>query len=151
MFDAMKLPKWVRRRSQRSPTPWYIPPTHLVLTQGWLVLDTFTGHCPWTHSEDLDLTPLGRKHPRTRSAPPPGVELNAYLKSISHRCHLYEEAFVWKLTKQTIHLLLVCLQGAAPAAKTRGAGRAGGVPGYLAHKKPPPLIEGRSSRERRPS
>jgi len=29
----------------------------------------------------------------------PGVELTADLKSIYHRCrHLFEEAFVWKLT-----------------------------------------------------
>ena len=62
----------------------------------------------------------------------PGVELRANLKSISHRCHLFEVnlpqmppltdatshrchlfevAFVWELTKETIHLPLVCLQG----------------------------------------
>jgi len=29
----------------------------------------------------------------------PGVELRANLKSISHRCHLFEVAFVWELTK----------------------------------------------------
>ena len=36
----------------------------------------------------------------------PGVELRAKLKSISHRCHLFEVAFVWELTKETIHLPL---------------------------------------------
>ena len=41
----------------------------------------------------------------------PGVELGANLKSISHRCHLFEVAFVWELTKETIHLPLGCLQG----------------------------------------
>ena len=41
----------------------------------------------------------------------PGVELRANLKSISHRCHLFEVAFVWELTKETIHLPLGCLQG----------------------------------------
>jgi len=55
-----------------------------------------------------------------RSAPPPpaptghyhpGGELRANLKSISHRCHLEEVAFVWELTKETIHLPLGCLQG----------------------------------------
>ena len=47
-----------------------------------------------------------------RSASPfhPGVELRANLKSISHRCHLFEVAFVWALTKETIHLPLGCLQ-----------------------------------------
>jgi len=39
----------------------------------------------------------------------PGVELRADLKSISHRCHLFEVAFVWELTKETIHLPLGCL------------------------------------------
>ena len=41
----------------------------------------------------------------------PGVELRANRKSISHRCHLFEVAFVWGLTKETIHLPLGCLQG----------------------------------------
>ena len=31
--------------------------------------------------------------------------------SISHRYHLEEVAFVWELTKETIHLPLGCLQG----------------------------------------
>ena len=41
----------------------------------------------------------------------PGVDLRANLKSIPHRCHLFAMAFVWKLTKDTIHLHLGCLQG----------------------------------------
>ena len=44
-------------------------------------------------------------------APHPGEEMRANLKSISHRCHLFEVAFVWELTKETIHLPLGCLQG----------------------------------------
>ena len=40
----------------------------------------------------------------------PGVELRANIKSISHRCHLFEMEFVWELTHETIHLLLGCLQ-----------------------------------------
>jgi len=36
----------------------------------------------------------------------PGVELRVNLKSISHRCHLFEVEFVWELTKATIHLPL---------------------------------------------
>jgi len=43
----------------------------------------------------------------------PGVELRANLKSISHRCHLFEVAFLWQLTRETIHLPLGCLQGGA--------------------------------------
>jgi len=34
----------------------------------------------------------------------PGVELRANLKSISHRCHPIQVAFVWELTKKNIHL-----------------------------------------------
>ena len=41
----------------------------------------------------------------------PGVELRGNIKSISHRCHLFEVAFVWELTKETIRLPLGCLQG----------------------------------------
>ena len=32
-------------------------------------------------------------------------------KSISHRCHLFEVAFVWELTKKNIYLPPGCLQG----------------------------------------
>jgi len=48
--------------------------------------------------------PLGSSHH-------PGVDLRANLKSISHRCHLFERACVWELTKETIHLPMGCLQG----------------------------------------
>jgi hypothetical protein len=41
----------------------------------------------------------------------PGFQLRANLKSISHRCHFFEVAFVWELTEETIHLPLGCLQG----------------------------------------
>jgi hypothetical protein len=41
----------------------------------------------------------------------PGVELRENLKSISHRSHLFEVAFVWELTEETMHLPLGCLQG----------------------------------------
>ena len=35
----------------------------------------------------------------------------ANLKPISHRCYLFEVAFVWELTNETIVLPLGCLQG----------------------------------------
>ena len=56
---------------------------------------------------------------QTRKVMPlhPGVELRANRKSISHRCHLFEVAFVWQLTKETIHLPLGCLQGGNPHHK----------------------------------
>ena len=38
----------------------------------------------------------------------------ANLESISHRCYLFEVAFVWELTKETIVLPLGCLQGGEP-------------------------------------
>ena len=40
----------------------------------------------------------------------PGGNPGANLKSISHRCHLFEVAVVWKLTQETIHLPVGCLQ-----------------------------------------
>ena len=45
------------------------------------------------------------------NTPHPGGNPGANLKSISHRCHLFEVAFVWELTNETIHLPLGCLQG----------------------------------------
>ena len=44
----------------------------------------------------------------------PGVELRANLKSISHRCYLWEFAFELELTKEIICLPLGCLQGGGP-------------------------------------
>ena len=41
----------------------------------------------------------------------PGGTPGANLKSISHRFHPVLVAFVWELTKETIHLPLGCLQG----------------------------------------
>ena len=40
-----------------------------------------------------------------------GIELMANVKSISHRCHLLDVALVWRLTKETIHSPLGCVQG----------------------------------------
>ena len=40
-----------------------------------------------------------------------GVELRANRESISHIFHFFKVAFVWELTKETIHLPLGCLQG----------------------------------------
>ena len=37
--------------------------------------------------------------------------MRADLEPISHRCHLFEVAFVWGLIKETIQLPLGCLQG----------------------------------------
>ena len=62
---------------------------------------------------DSDCRPRRRAgHPAPGPCPfHPGVEFRANLKSISHRCHLFEVSFVWKLTKETIHLPPGCLQG----------------------------------------
>ena len=55
----------------------------------------------------------------------PGVEFGANLKSISRGCHLFEVAFVWELTKETIHLPLGSLQGgiARFSPRVQGGGR----------------------------
>ena len=44
----------------------------------------------------------------------PAGNPGANLKSISHRCYLFEVAFVRELTKETIVLPLGCLQGGMP-------------------------------------
>ena len=41
----------------------------------------------------------------------PGGNPEENLKPISHRCHPILVAFVWELSKETIHLPLGCLQG----------------------------------------
>ena len=41
----------------------------------------------------------------------PGVELRESFKPISHKCHLFEVAFVWQLIIKNTHLPLGCLQG----------------------------------------
>ena len=65
------------------------PSAKVTVEQAWRfsihLLDGFTGH--------------------------PGIKLRANLRSISHRCHLSEVAFVCELTEETIHLPLGCLQG----------------------------------------
>ena len=74
-----------------------------------------------------------------------GVELRANHKSIFHRCHLFEVAFVWELTRKNIHLPLGCLQGEYPLeGAIRSATRVGFVTGsYL-----PPESERERERER---
>ena len=42
---------------------------------------------------------------------PHRVESRANLKSIAHRCHLFEVVFAWELTKEIMHLPPGCLQG----------------------------------------
>ena len=58
----------------------------------------------------------------TRPGGNPGVNL----KSISHRCYLFEVAFVWELTKETIVLPLGCLQGGMVGANLMNAGASAG-------------------------
>ena len=53
-----------------------------------------------------------------------GVDLRANLKSISHRCHFFDVAFVWELTKETIHLPVGCLQS-GDHMNAAGAGEIG--------------------------
>ena len=57
----------------------------------------------------------------------PRVDLKANLKSISHRCYLFEAAFVWELTQESIHLPLGCLQGSKGTVNVDGVGWEGAV------------------------
>ena len=56
---------------------------------------------------------LGAPALQQDSWPPshPGGNPGANLKSIFHRCYLFEVAFIWELTKDTIVLPMGCLQG----------------------------------------
>ena len=73
--------------------------------------------CPWEPRQ-----PRGKSAPGLRWLPldctlrvnHPGVKLRATLKSISHRCHLFEVAFVWQLIKETMHLPVGCFQDGPP-------------------------------------
>ena len=85
-----------------------------------------------------------RRHTRMTSTtgsgpfpPQPGVKLRANLNSIFHRCYLM--AFVWELTKETMHLPQDYLQGGSEE-NYFGAIRDREIPweGHLAHKKHPP-------------
>ena len=71
------------------------------------------------------LSTRSRSPSTSRHPPHPGVELRANLKSISHRCHLFEVAFVWELTTETIHLPLGCLQGGLPPSPLEKRARHG--------------------------
>jgi len=51
--------------------------------------------------------------------PHPGGNPGANLRSISHKYHLFEVAFVWELTKETIVLPLGCLQGGCSLGRKR--------------------------------
>ena len=54
------------------------------------------------------------RHAQNRVVPPsphPGGNPGANRKSISHRCYLFEAAFEWELTKETIYLPLGCFKG----------------------------------------
>jgi len=48
------------------------------------------------------------------------VVLRADLKSIVYRRRLFEVAFVWELTEETIHLPLGCLQGGKQPINAKG-------------------------------
>ena len=50
-----------------------------------------------------------------------GVGLRANIESISHRCHIFEVAFVWELTEETMHFPLGCLRGGLPTQKVKRA------------------------------
>ena len=64
---------------------------------------------------DLHATPDGASPPGFH----PGGNPGSNLKSTSYRCYLFEVAFVWELTKETIDLPLGCLQGGSPLACRR--------------------------------
>ena len=67
----------------------------------------------WVFEEMVDPPPLLH----------PGGNTGANLESISHRCHPILVAFVWELTKETLHLPLGCQGSCHGGAPPRPAGR----------------------------
>jgi len=58
----------------------------------------------FTWSTDSPWIQLQTSQPFTFTVQPrPGVESRGNVNSIFHRCHLFEVAFVWELTQETIH------------------------------------------------
>ena len=51
----------------------------------------------------------------------PGGDPGANRKSISHRSHRFEVAFVWELSEETFHLPQGCLQGGCPTKPKRAS------------------------------
>ena len=64
-----------------------------------------------SQQQRMGLSCQGLHAPPLAVACHPGGNPGANLKSISYRCHLFEVAFVWELTQETIVLPLGCLQG----------------------------------------
>ena len=116
--------------------------------EGWRGLRALRGGIDWMKSESESA--VEPESPRGLagvfgSAPPPSISLcmscsafwlgrpggnpGANHKSISHRCHPILVAFVWVLTKETIHLSLGCLQGGSCSAFWLDAfAKTGGAP-----------------------
>ena len=70
---------------------------------------------------------VARESKCIHQVPHPG----ANRQSTSHRCHLFEVAFVWVLTKETIHLPLGCLQGGCFLEAIPAPALAGGADCHL--------------------
>ena len=60
---------------------------HEVLKEGLAKCDEVSTHTAWSRAEGKSL------------------------KSLSYRCQLIEVAFLWEVTKETIHLPMGCFQG----------------------------------------
>ena len=85
---------------------------------------TCSRHAAWDpHTPSHPPTPLDSSPLKFTVISHPGGNPGANLKSISQRCYLFEVAFAWELTKETIVLPLGCLQGGSPmqtSASTAG-------------------------------
>ena len=108
-----------RRLGQRAGSGIQVPPCQVHL---WSVQCTSSCHPPLSIVFSFLRAPClgtgcGAGCSTLRNAKPqsahnhPGGNPGANPKSISHRCHLREAAFIWELTKETINLPPGCLQG----------------------------------------
>ena len=104
-------PSW---RQPRGKSMVYSVNTHTNATRiGWHMWEIDLGFAPglppgWFAAGEGFAGVCGRERVRLCH---PGGNPWANLKSISHRCYLFEVAVVWALTKETIVLPLGCLQG----------------------------------------
>jgi len=121
-LDGMTL-AWRRpthAEKAHAPRPADIPPFTFWRVGGWSTLaDAFLSFHQEAKDGTLDqyLPGVVRTHP--------GGNPGANLKSISHGCYLFEVAFVWDLTNETLVLPLGCLQGGQTAPRRSVPGRCG--------------------------
>ena len=102
--------------------------------------DRANGECPLTCHipRPREYDHASGEHPPSSPTCRPGGNPGGNLKSISPRCYLFEVAFVWELTKETIVLPLGCLQGGVRRSRPPLRYRSSPLPPPPFSSPPPP-------------